>query len=126
MKADEFRRVALGLNGAVEGAHMGHPDFRANGKIFATIHKDHDSGMLKLTPEQQETFIREDPESFAPESGAWGRAGCTRVHFKKVSQDVVGKAMTLAWQNASAGKKPAASPRPAGSGRSRPSRKSPK
>lgn len=124
MKADDFRRVALGLNGAVEGAHMGHPDFRANGKIFATIHHDHKSGMLKLTPEQQETFIREDPEAFVPEAGAWGRSGCTLVHFKNVSEDALGKAMTLAWQNISAQKKQALSRRPAASGRSRPSSKS--
>jgi hypothetical protein len=123
MNADEFRRVALGLNGAVESAHMGHPDFRANGKIFATIHHDHKWGMLKLTPEQQETFIRADPESFAPESGAWGRAGSTRVQFRTVSEDVLGQAMTLAWQNTAAQKKPAPTPRPASSGRSKPSRK---
>jgi hypothetical protein len=105
MNADGFRRIALGLTGAAEGAHMGHPDFRANGKIFATIHQDHKSGMLKLTPDQQETFIREDSESFEPESGAWGRAGCTRVRFKNVSEDVLGKAMTLAWQNTSQSKR---------------------
>ena len=47
--ADRFRRIALGMDGAVEGAHMGHPDFRANGKIFATLHPDLQTGMVKLT-----------------------------------------------------------------------------
>src|SRR5688572_29037591 len=38
MTAAAFRRIALGMSGAVEGAHMGHPDFRTGvgGRIFAT------------------------------------------------------------------------------------------
>ncbi|RPH59540.1 MAG: MmcQ/YjbR family DNA-binding protein, partial [Acidobacteria bacterium] len=35
MTADDFRRIALGLEGAIEAVHMGHPDFRINGRIFA-------------------------------------------------------------------------------------------
>src|SRR6266403_1061393 len=81
MKADDFRRIALGLEGAIESAHMGHPDFRANGKIFATIHHDHKSGMVKLKPEQQQKFVRENSSAFVPENGAWGRAGSTKVRL---------------------------------------------
>jgi hypothetical protein len=81
---------------------MGHPDFRANGRIFATIHPDHEFGMVKLTPEQQHRFVRESPASFAPESGAWGRQGCTRVRLDSVDDETLGEAMTLAWQNTAA------------------------
>jgi hypothetical protein len=95
----DFRRIALGLSDAVEGAHMGHPDFRVHNRIFATIHPDPRHGMVKLNPQQQQLFIRDYPEAFAPESGAWGRAGCTRVTFSGADEDVVGEAMTLAWQN---------------------------
>jgi len=102
MIADRFRRIALGLADAVEQAHMGHPDFRVNGRIFATIHGDHKYGMVKLTPEQQERFVRDYPAIFAPESGAWGRQGCTSVRLDKADEDSVGEAMTLAWQNAMA------------------------
>ena len=34
---DAFRRLALGMPEATEGAHMEHPDFRVRGKIFATL-----------------------------------------------------------------------------------------
>ncbi len=88
------------MTGASEGAHMGHPDFRVNGRIFATIHPDHKAGMVKLTPEQQATFLSEHARTFAPESGAWGRQGCTRVQFALVDREVLGEALTLAWQNA--------------------------
>jgi hypothetical protein len=94
-----FRRIALGMKDAVEGAHMGHPDFRVGGRIFSTIHHDRAHGMVKLTPEQQEAFLREHPGTFAPESGAWGRAGCTRVTFDTVDEETLGEALTLAWQN---------------------------
>jgi hypothetical protein len=99
LKENDFRRVALGMTDAIEAAHMGHPDFRANGRIFATLHHDRRTGMVKLTPEQQQRFTRDNPASFTPENGAWGRAGSTRVQLDAVDEDTLGDAMTLAWQN---------------------------
>jgi hypothetical protein len=87
------------MKGAVEGAHMGHPDFRANGRIFATLYPDGEHGMVKLTPEQQEDFISAGDNVFAPASGAWGRQGCTTVRLALVDEDKLGEAMTLALQN---------------------------
>ena len=106
MTADDFRRIALGFTGALEGAHMGHPDFRAGGRIFATLHSGDKTGMVKLTPEQQREFVAAHPAMFEPEVGAWGRQGCTRVHLRATDAEVLGEAMTLAWQSVSA-------PRPA-------------
>ena len=97
--ADDFRNLALSLPEAVESAHMGHPDFRVGGKIFATLHADNKWGMVKLTPDQQEKFILENPEVFVPENGAWGRAGCTKVRLDSVDEDTLGDALTLAFQN---------------------------
>lgn len=98
LSPEEFRRIALSMVDAIEGAHMGHPDFRVNGRIFATLHPDHQWGMVKLTPEQQQKFVRENPATFVAENGAWGRAGCTRVRLGSVDEDTLGEAMTLAWQ----------------------------
>jgi YjbR len=99
MKKNDFRRIVLGLKDAAEGTHMNHPDFRVNGKIFATLHHGELEGMVKLTPEQQEEFIVEDPKTFSPEAGAWGRAGCTRVVLATANEDTLGRALTLARQN---------------------------
>ena len=84
--------------GRVRGAHMGHPDFRANGRIFATIAPDAKWGMVKLSPDQQAEFVRAEPETFVPAAGAWGRSGCTMVQFATADGDTLGEAMTLAWQ----------------------------
>jgi len=100
MRESEFRRVALGMAGAVEGAHMGHPDFRVNNRIFATLQHDRAFGMVQLPPADQARFLREHPDAFAPASGAWGRGGSTIVRLAEISEDVLGEAMTLAWQNA--------------------------
>ena len=78
---------------------MGHPDFRVDKRIFASLHHDNQFGMVKLTPEQQASFIENHPDGFAPEAGAWGRSGCTRVTLKAVDEDTVGEALTLAWRN---------------------------
>jgi hypothetical protein len=99
LNARDFRRIALGMEDAIEGAHMGHPDFRVNGRIFATLHHDDQCGMVVLTPDQQQKFMREHPTTFMPENGAWGREGCTRVRLDAVDEDTLGEAMTLAWQN---------------------------
>ena len=75
MTADQFRRLALSLPEATESAHMGHPDFRVKGKIFATLGPEEKSGMVKLTPDQQEQFVQAEPDVFDPCAGAWGERG---------------------------------------------------
>ena len=99
MDPERFQRIALSMDGAIEGAHMGHPDFRANGRIFATLYPDGQSGMVKLTPDQQQEIIDLDSSAFAPASGAWGREGCTTVRLDSIDEDTLGQAMTLAWKN---------------------------
>jgi hypothetical protein len=78
---------------------MGHPDFRVDKRIFASLHHDDLFGMVNLTPDQQASFISDDPNAFAPEAGAWGRKGSTRVILKAVNEEMLGEALTLAWQN---------------------------
>ena len=94
--------MALRMAGATEGAHMQHPDFRVAGKIFATLRADGETAMVVLTPDQQAEFTATHPQTFTPESGAWGRQGCTRISLPRADAEVVGEALTLAWQNATA------------------------
>lgn len=102
MTADDFRRIALSFPGTVEGAHMNHPDFRANGKIFATLHYPQEGfAMVKLPPDQQAAFVELQPSAFAPVKGAWGRQGATNVCLKIVKEESLRGALTVAWQNVS-------------------------
>jgi hypothetical protein len=100
MTAKDFRRIALALPEAEERAHMNHPDFRVGGKIFATLgYPDKTCGMVKLTPEQQHYFSKDEPKVFEPVNGVWGRRGATRVHLNAASKKTLSKAIEAAWRN---------------------------
>ena len=102
MTAAQFRRIVLGLAGVVEASHMSHPDFRAaNGRIFATLNDDETRGMASLTPDQQADFMSRAPKMFAPAAGAWGRGGSTMIDLKSADAEIVGEAVTMAWQRIS-------------------------
>jgi hypothetical protein len=96
---DDFRRIALSLEGAVESSHMGSPDFRVGGHIFATLaSRAQGFGNLALTPEQQAQFVEELPDVFLPVSGGWGRMGMTHVRLAAATEDVLAGALQTAWQ----------------------------
>jgi hypothetical protein len=100
MTGADFRRIALGMDGAEEGSHFGNPDFRVGGKIFATLSLERDGyGVLLLNPEQQAGMVEDAPEVFSPVPGGWGRLGSTRVLLAKVAPDVLEGALRTAWQN---------------------------
>lgn len=97
MTAELFRRLALRLPEATEAAHMGHPDFRVRGKIFATLgYPDAGWGMVKLTPELQEALVHAEPAVYTPAKGAWGRGGATCVCLRPAKAKSVGLALQAA------------------------------
>ncbi|CAN5158635.1 MmcQ/YjbR family DNA-binding protein [soil metagenome] len=99
MTADEFRALALELPEALEDEHMDHPDFRVRRKIFATLGPANDWGMVKLTPDQQADFVRDEPDVFEPFPGTWGKRGCTKVHLAHANERTVREALRDAWRN---------------------------
>ena len=113
MDAKDFRRIALSLEGAEEGSHMGAVDFRVGGRIFATLaHEKQGYGNLMLTPEQQAAFVEEWPEVL-PVHGGWGKNGATHIVLGMASEDVLEGALRTAWKlrvekNAKSGKKSSA------------------
>jgi hypothetical protein len=99
MKVADFRRIALSLEGAEESSHMGAPDFRVGGRIFATLASQKQGyGNLMLTPEEQADFVRELPEVFLPIHGGWGRMGMTHIRLAQASEDVLAGALLTAWK----------------------------
>ena len=121
MNADDFRRIALSLEGAEESSHMGAPDFRVGGRIFATLASESQGyGNLMLTPELQAAFIAEAPAIFLPVGGSWGQNGATHIRLAEATEDVLLGALHTAWRlrvekNQKPAKKPASPARPAAS-----------
>jgi hypothetical protein len=101
MTAERFRQLILDLPGASESAHMGHPDFRLEGRIFATLgYPDEKHGMVKLTPPQQRKFMKLAPGTFVPCGGVWGRRGATSVLLPAAKVGLLRAALDDAWRNA--------------------------
>jgi hypothetical protein len=112
--AAQFRKVALSYPEAVESAHMAHPDFRVGGKIFATLgYPDENSAVVKLSPEEQKSFVRSDPKVFQPVKGAWGRRGNATIYLPAAKVARVREALAAAWRNTAPSrlKKTSANPR---------------
>jgi hypothetical protein len=99
MTPNDFRRLALLLEGAEEGSHMGAADFRVGGRIFATLaSQDQGYGNLMLSPAQQVEFAREQPDIFVPIAGGWGRMGATHIRLAASNEDVLAGALHTAWK----------------------------
>jgi hypothetical protein len=99
MDAADFRRIALSLEGAEEGSHMGAADFRVGGRIFSTLAAQAKGyGNLMLTPEMQAAFVEELPEVFVPIAGGWGRNGATHIVLSKANEDILAGALRAAWK----------------------------
>lgn len=99
MTPADFRRIALSLEGAEEGSHMGAADFRVGGRIFATLASTKQGyGNLMLTPEAQAAFVTELPEVFVPIAGGWGRMGATHIVLANANEDLLRGALQTAWR----------------------------
>ena len=115
MTANDFRRIALGLEGAEEGSHMGAADFRVGRRIFATLASQKQGyGNLMLTRDHQAAFIAEQPDLFLPVFGGWGRMGATHIRLAEADEDTLTGALHTCWKlrlekNSKGGKKNKAS-----------------
>jgi len=98
-----FAKLALALDGAAQGSHGGHPDFRAGGKVFATMgYPDKDWAMVKLTPDQQEMLCAAEPAMFQPVKGGWGLRGATNLRLGAADPRTARSALAMALQNVTA------------------------
>jgi hypothetical protein len=115
MNAKDFRRLALKLEGAEEGSHMGAADFRVGGRIFATLaHEAKGYGNLMLTPAQQALFVEDQPDVFLPVAGGWGRNGATHVRLEAANETLLAGALRTAWTlRREKNEKTASTPKPA-------------
>ncbi len=98
MTQNQFRKAALAFPEAIEGSHHGHPDFRVNGKIFATLgYPGSSTAVVMLGPEDQKFFVQQFGEIFTPVPGAWGKSGSTLVNLPSARMSHVREALEIAW-----------------------------
>lgn len=95
MDAAGFRRIALSLEGAEEGSHLGAADFRVGCRIFATLASQRQGyGNLMLTPELQADFVQELPEVFSTCTWRVGKDGDDPRSFSASERGAPGRCST--------------------------------
>jgi hypothetical protein len=92
----QARKVALSMPGAQERAHHGHPDFRVNGKIFATLWPTESRAVVKLSLADQAALVQMDPAAFS--LNAWSYQGATNVHLKSIKLAQFRKLVETSWR----------------------------
>lgn len=55
--------------------------------------------VIRLTRDQQATFMATSPEVFAPDSSGWGRLGSTVIRLEVADEATVQVAVATAWSN---------------------------
>ena len=100
MSIADFRTIALSTPESIESSHMDHPDFRVSGKVFASLFfGGSNKAMVKLIPEPQAEFIRNQPKVFEPIRWAWGERGATQVDLDAADKAALRRALIAAWRN---------------------------
>jgi hypothetical protein len=98
MTPDDFAALALSLPDVVESSHFGNRDFRAGGRIFATLpSKTHAN--LNFTPDQQLMMLEIHAGLFAPLAKSWGARGWTSVLLADCPTDIALSALRTAQAN---------------------------
>ena len=101
ISVEQFRILALSCPDAGEGAHHGHADFRCGGRVFASLHPDGETAMVRVAPAEQAALLAQ-VDGCRPANGAWGRAGCTLLHLPVIAREEACDAVTAAWRHAAA------------------------
>lgn len=92
----QMRAIALELPDTQERSHFGHPDFRVNNRIFATLWPDQRRSVLKLTKEAQAAAVLDSPGTFSIPPGG-ERGGWTNVNLDTVEEDHFRDLIRKAW-----------------------------
>ena len=96
----QARKIAKSMPQAEEREHHGHPDFRVNGKIFATLWPDESRAVVKLKIPDQMALIQMDPETFS--LNGWSRQGYINVDLRQIDVSRLRTVMESAWSNVAA------------------------
>ncbi|MGW7369304.1 MmcQ/YjbR family DNA-binding protein [Streptomyces sp. NPDC054841] len=101
--ADDVRRIALSLPGAVEKLAWGMPTFRAGqgGKIFASLDDDDQAIGVKCPKEDRDELIASEPDKFFIRRGHDDNYAWLRVRLGALEDDDELRAILLdSWRQA--------------------------
>ena len=92
-----FKTLALSFPETMELPHFDLTSFRVKKKIFATLSKEKQRAMLKLSSVDQSVFCSFDKTIVYPVPGAWGKKGCTYFELTAIKKEMLKDALTQAY-----------------------------
>lgn len=95
--ATRVRELVAELADTHEGAHHGHPDFRVNKKIFATLSETAERAALRLTQVEARGLAERAPDVFRLVSDRTP-IGWVSVLLAEVDEDDFGDLLEEAWR----------------------------
>lgn len=100
MEAEAFDGlIALRLEGTEESAHMGSPDFRVGGRIFAALASQTQGyGNPMLTPRAAGSVRGGAARGFRSHRGWMGKDGNDSYSAAAAEEDVLAGALRVAWK----------------------------
>src|SRR5438270_1181044 len=90
------RKMILSMPEAEQSRHMGHPDFRLNNKIFATLWPAEARAVVKIAPEDQAVLLKKSPKTFS--TNAWSKHGWTNVHLDHIDVKLFRNLVEDSWR----------------------------
>ncbi len=97
--SDDFRRIAMSLEGTREAPHFDRSAFKV-ARIYATLAADGLTANVKLAPEEQAFKSMMAPQAFAPVPNAWGRQGWTTILLESIDVPELRDTLETAWRHA--------------------------
>jgi hypothetical protein len=99
--ADDARRLALALEGAIEQDHHGRPSFRVNRRIFATLW---DAEHMNVMVDEPGILSATQAHPDVCEEVWWGkRLAAVRVDLRGANHTLVAELLEDAWEQKRAG-----------------------
>jgi hypothetical protein len=95
--ANEFRRVALALEGTTEAPHFDRRAFKAR-RIYTTLAPDGLTANIRFPPEEQEFRCAAQPEAYRPVPNKWGQSGWTIAVLAALTREELRAALASAWR----------------------------
>jgi hypothetical protein len=93
----QMRVLVARLPGTQEGAHHGHPDFRVQKKIFATLSESEDHAALRLSHLEARELSTHQPATFRLVSDR-EPIGWVSVHLEAISEEEFADLLEEAWR----------------------------
>ena len=96
VEPERARELALSLPLASEAPHFHRVAFKTPRKTFATLDASVPDINLMFDPDLRDFYCEQDPASFAPVPGGWGRMGATRCDLTVVDEATLTSALMAA------------------------------